>query len=80
MLVEDLDTPGAVVDLDVMETNSPTLSGLPRPSGLSLRPHIKTHKIPEFADLQLKLGAKGVTCQKLGEAEVMATPASPTSC
>src|ERR1700729_103575 len=39
--------------------------------GLSLRPHIKTHKIPEFAHLQIKLGAKGVNCQKLGEAEVM---------
>jgi D-serine deaminase-like pyridoxal phosphate-dependent protein len=39
--------------------------------GLSLRPHIKTHKIFEFAHLQIKLGAKGVNCQKLGEAEVM---------
>jgi D-serine deaminase-like pyridoxal phosphate-dependent protein len=36
------------------------------------RPHIKTHKIPELARLQVDLGAVGITCQKLGEAEVMA--------
>jgi D-serine deaminase-like pyridoxal phosphate-dependent protein len=40
--------------------------------GIALRPHIKTHKIPEFARLQVELGARGITCQKLGEAEVMA--------
>jgi D-serine deaminase-like pyridoxal phosphate-dependent protein len=39
--------------------------------GLALRPHIKTHKIPAFAHRQVELGAKGITCQKLGEAEVM---------
>ena len=37
--------------------------------GLKLRPHIKTHKIPELARRQLELGAVGITCQKLGEAE-----------
>ena len=36
------------------------------------RPHIKTHKLPELARLQVKAGAVGITCQKLGEAEVMA--------
>ena len=51
---------------------SPPLSDLSRSSRLSLRPHIKTHKIPEFAHLQIKLGAKGINCQKLGEAEVIA--------
>lgn len=40
--------------------------------GLRFRPHIKTHKIPEFAHMQLAGGACGITCQKLGEAEVMA--------
>src|SRR6185312_34359 len=38
---------------------------------LNLRPHIKTHKIPAFAHRQVELGAKGITFQKLGEAEVM---------
>ena len=40
--------------------------------GVALRPHIKTHKLPELARLQLEAGAVGITCQKLGEAEVMA--------
>ena len=50
---------------------SPALSDLSRPSRLNPRPHINTHKISESAHLQIKLGAKGVNCQKLGEAEVM---------
>jgi D-serine deaminase-like pyridoxal phosphate-dependent protein len=41
------------------------------PHGIRLRPHIKTHKIPNFARKQVELGAIGIACQKLGEAEVM---------
>jgi D-serine deaminase-like pyridoxal phosphate-dependent protein len=33
------------------------------------RPHIKTHKIPAIARMQLEAGAIGITCQKIGEAE-----------
>ena len=71
MLVQDLDTPCAVVDLDVMENNLRRCQAYLDRHRLNLRPHIKTHKIPEFAHLQIRLGAKGVNCQKLGEAEVM---------
>ena len=39
--------------------------------GLNLRPHIKTHKSAQIAQRQLAAGACGITCQKLGEAEVM---------
>ena len=72
MLVQDLDTPSAIVDLDVVENNLRRCQSYLDSHGLRLRPHIKTHKIPEFAHLQIRLGAKGVNCQKLGEAEVMA--------
>jgi len=72
VLVQDLDTPCAVVDLDVMENNLRRCQAYLDRHGLRLRPHIKTHKIPEFAHIQIRLGAKGVNCQKLGEAEVMA--------
>jgi D-serine deaminase-like pyridoxal phosphate-dependent protein len=71
MLVDDLDTPCAVVDLDIMEANLRRCQSYFDQCGLTVRPHIKTHKIPEFARLQIGLGAKGITCQKLGEAEVM---------
>jgi D-serine deaminase-like pyridoxal phosphate-dependent protein len=41
-------------------------------AGIANRPHIKTHKSPVLAKLQVAAGARGITCQKLGEAEVMA--------
>ena len=40
--------------------------------GINLRAHIKTHKTPEIATMQIRAGAVGICCQKLGEAEVMA--------
>jgi len=40
-------------------------------AGVTNRPHIKTHKSPILAKMQAAAGAKGITCQKLGEAEVM---------
>jgi D-serine deaminase-like pyridoxal phosphate-dependent protein len=40
--------------------------------GVANRPHIKTHRSVEIARRQLELGAAGLTCQKLGEAETMA--------
>jgi D-serine deaminase-like pyridoxal phosphate-dependent protein len=72
MLVEELDTPAAVVDLDRVECNLARMQAYCDHRGLRLRPHIKTHKIPAFAHRQMALGACGITCQKLGEAEVMA--------
>jgi D-serine deaminase-like pyridoxal phosphate-dependent protein len=70
--IHDLDTPSLVVDLDVMETNLSRLQHYCDQYGIRLRPHIKTHKIPALAHKQMELGAVGIACQKLGEAEVMA--------
>src|ERR1700682_5979900 len=39
--------------------------------GVALRPHVKTHKIAEIAQMQLDAGAIGITVAKLGEAEVL---------
>lgn len=72
MRVESLDTPCAVVDLDVLERNLRRAQAHADASGLRLRPHVKTHKLPEIARMQVGLGAAGITCQKLGEAEAMA--------
>lgn len=72
MLVEDLETPVAVVDLDVLESNIKRLQEYLDRHSIQNRPHIKTHKIPEIAHLQMAGGAIGITCQKLSEAEVMA--------
>jgi len=71
MHIDELDTPVPVVDLDIVEHNLAKMQAYCDSHGLALRPHIKTHKIPSFAHRQVELGAKGITCQKLGEAEVM---------
>lgn len=71
-LYPDLDTPSLVVDLDVVADNIAEMAEVARRHGVRLRPHAKTHKMPELAKLQLAAGAAGITCAKLGEAEVMA--------
>jgi D-serine deaminase-like pyridoxal phosphate-dependent protein len=65
-------TPAVVIDLDVVERNIARLQSLCDAAGLANRPHIKTHKSPVLAAMQIAAGASGITCQKLGEAEVMA--------
>ncbi len=72
MRVHDLDTPCIVVDLAIMERNIERMSTYCREKNIQLRPHIKTHKIPELAKLQVKSGAIGIATAKVGEAEVMA--------
>lgn len=72
MQVDELDTPVAIVDLDRLETNIARFQHYLDEHGIANRPHIKTHKIPEIAHMQLTAGAIGITCQKIGEAEVMA--------
>src|SRR5688572_17156612 len=71
MLISDLDTPAVVVDLDVMEQNLSRMADYCRAHNLRLRPHTKTHKIPELARKQIESGASGITVAKLSEAEVM---------
>ena len=70
--IDDLDTPSVLIDLDRVEDNLRRAQDYADAHGLKLRPHIKTHKIPELARRQVELGAVGITCQKLGEVEAMA--------
>src|SRR5690242_11893641 len=67
----DLDTPALYVDLDAMERNIRQMQQQCRGWGVELRPHVKTHKIPEIARMQLDAGAIGITVAKVGEAEVL---------
>jgi D-serine deaminase-like pyridoxal phosphate-dependent protein len=67
----DLDTPAVYVDLDALERNIKSMQERCRGWGVSLRPHTKTHKIPEIARMQLDAGAVGITVAKIGEAEVL---------
>jgi D-serine deaminase-like pyridoxal phosphate-dependent protein len=72
MRANDLETPVPVVDLDRLEANIARLQAYLDEHDLANRPHIKTHKIPAIAHMQLQAGAAGITCQKISEAEVMA--------
>jgi D-serine deaminase-like pyridoxal phosphate-dependent protein len=71
MHIDELDTPAVVIDIDVMDRNLARFASYCREHKLSLRPHTKTHKIPQLARKQLDLGATGITVAKAGEAEVM---------
>lgn len=71
-IAREFGTPAAVIDLDVVERNIARVQAACDKAGLANRPHIKTHKIPAIAQMQRAAGARGITCQKLGEAEVMA--------
>ena len=68
----DLDTPCVTILLDRLEKNIDRVQRMLETHGRRSRPHIKTHKIPAIAALQMKAGAAGITCQKVGEAEVFA--------
>lgn len=70
--IDDIDTPAVLIDVDRANANILRAQAYAEKCGLRLRPHIKTHKLPYWAHKQLAAGAVGITCQKLGEAEVMA--------
>ena len=70
--VDELETPVPVVDLDRLEANITRLQTYLDEHNIANRPHIKTHKIPAIAKMQMDAGAVGLTCQKVSEAEVMA--------
>ena len=70
-IIQKFGTPCAVVDLKVVEQNIKRAQTLCDDAGVKNRPHIKTHKSPFFAEMQIAAGAQGITCQKLGEAEIM---------
>jgi len=69
--ITTLETPSLLVDVDRMRRNLDRGANYAREHGLSLRPHIKTHKSPLLAMEQLRRGSQGVTCATPFEAEVM---------
>ncbi len=71
MHIDELDTPVLIVDLDKLDANMARYQDYFDSHGIGLRPHIKTHKTLAIAHRQMQAGAIGLTCQKIGEAEVM---------
>lgn len=70
-MFKDIQTPSAIVDLDICELNIKNMVATLQKYNINHRPHFKTHRSIYFAEKQLEAGAKGITCAKLGEAEVL---------
>src|SRR6059036_3129174 len=70
--LDESPTPFLYVDLQRMNSNIETMAAAARDLGVRLRPHAKTHKVPEIARLQIAAGAAGITVSKVSEAEVFA--------
>jgi D-serine deaminase-like pyridoxal phosphate-dependent protein len=69
-VADGLDTPALLVDLDILEKNIREMAAHSWTSGVTLRPHAKTHKSLAVAAMQIAAGARGLACATLGEAEV----------
>jgi len=71
MALAEVDTPALILDLDAFETNLKRLNDSLAGRKVAVRPHAKSHKCPQIAMRQIALGAVGVCCQKVSEAEAL---------
>lgn len=68
----EIDTPALLIDLGVAEKNISSMRKFLNGKRCRLRAHTKVHRLSFLAHRQLRAGAKGICCQKVAEAEVMA--------
>lgn len=73
-----LPTPALLIDRPAMEANLACMAAFFADKPARLRPHFKTHKCLVIAQKQIQLGAIGLTCAKLGEAEVLVQAGIPS--
>lgn len=64
-------TPALLIDRDRLRANIQRMQDVCDAHSVELWPHIKTHKMPAVARMQLAAGARGLVCSKIGEAEAM---------
>jgi len=77
MKLTQIETPALILDEPALLRNMQTAKSLAVESGISLRPHYKTHRSIYLAKLQMAFGAKGIACAKVGEAEDLAEAGIP---
>ena len=70
-MFSELDTPSIIVDFDIAEKNIRRYQDYCDAHNIQLRPHVKSHKLPTLAKKQLEVGAVGINCQKISEAEAI---------
>jgi D-serine deaminase-like pyridoxal phosphate-dependent protein len=66
-----LTTPAVLVDRGRLQRNIDRMAARVAGAGAQLWPHVKTHKSPAIARLQLQAGAVGMTAATLTEAELL---------
>jgi D-serine deaminase-like pyridoxal phosphate-dependent protein len=71
-MLAQVDTPSLLLDRDALHANIHRMASYFKGRRSKLRPHFKSHKCTHIARLQMEAGATGITCAKLGEAEVLA--------
>ena len=76
-ILRDVETPALVVDLAALRRNIDYMAAIAKRSGVSLRPHAKTHKSVEIARLQIEAGAIGIACATVGEVEMLTAAGIP---
>jgi len=69
MKISGLSTPALILDVNILKANEEKMAALLAGTGLNLRPHYKSHKCAALAQRQIAMGAIGMTCAKLSEAE-----------
>jgi D-serine deaminase-like pyridoxal phosphate-dependent protein len=69
---DELPTPALLLDLDTLRTNLAIMETGMQGVATTLRAHVKVHKSPHIARLQIEHGAIGVGCATVWEAIVMA--------
>ena len=74
---DEVDTPALILDKAKLTRNIRKMADFAAGGPAKLRPHAKTHKCVEIAQLQLDAGAVGITCAKVGEAEALADGGIP---
>ncbi len=72
-IYSQIDTPSLLIDREIMMKNIKDMQRKADKLGLDLRPHTKTHKMPELAQLQIDEGSVGIAVAKVGEAEIIAS-------
>ena len=77
--IEELDTPCLLLDLDALEHNIGVMADYYGNRATKLRPHVKNHKSPAIAHMQIRAGGTvgGVCASKVSEAEVMVRAGIP---
>jgi D-serine deaminase-like pyridoxal phosphate-dependent protein len=67
----ELPTPAPLIDLDVLERNIATMASFFAAQPARLRAHVKTHRAPAIARMQVAAGSHGITAPKVSVAEAM---------